>query len=48
MIDELKQTKHTNNDKQESRAVAGKPRDAAANFDRCRQLFVSFDSFSLD
>jgi len=34
---------------QESRAVAGKPRDAAVNFDRyrmCRQLFVSFNTFS--
>jgi len=35
--------------KQESRAVAGKPRDSAVNFDRygvCRQLFVLFDTFN--
>jgi len=33
--------------KQESRAVAGKPRDAAVNFARvCTQLFVSFATFT--
>jgi len=36
--------------KQESRAVAGKPRDAAVNFDRYkvgRKYYVSFDSFTV-
>ena len=38
-----------NSVEQESRAAAGKPRDAAVNFDIygvCRQLFISFDTFS--
>jgi len=37
------------NSKKKGRAVAGKPRDGAVNFDRyrvCRLLFVAFDTFS--